>query len=243
MTALAGAMTALALLAATSVGAQTALTPPIVEIRVHGNHSTPGDEIVALSGLAVGQPASDAVLETARAKLEASGRFETVTVRRLERSIDIPDDFMVLVEVRERPGVTPDHLTPGWARRLADGGMFIPVLRYDEGYGATYGLQLAVDGLFGGSSQLAVPATWGGERRIGVEGSRAFAGPIVSRYRRAPTCAAASIRRSSSSKSARGSSDASNGRSRQARASGWRLRTIACALPAPAMTWTASRRT
>ncbi len=161
--------------------AQEPAAPPIVEIRVHGNHSTPDADILALSGLAVGQPASDDVLEAARAKVEASGRFDEVTVRRLERSIDIPNDFMVLVEVRERAGVSPEHLTPGWARRIADSRMFIPVLRYDEGYGASYGLQLALDGLFGGTSQLAVPATWGGERRIGVEGSRSFEGPVVSR--------------------------------------------------------------
>ncbi len=161
--------------------AQQPAAPPIVELRVHGNHSTPDADILALSGLAVGQPASDEVLEAARAKVEASGRFDEVTVRRLERSIDIPNDFMVLVEVRERAGVSPEHLTPGWARRIADSRMFIPVMRYDEGYGASYGLQLALDGLFGGTSQLAVPATWGGERRIGVEGSRSFEGPVVSR--------------------------------------------------------------
>lgn len=181
MSRLAGLAAELVLLLATGAGAQTATPAPIVELRVHGNHSTPSEKILALSGLAVGQPATDEVLDAARARVEATGRFESVTVRRLERSLDIPNDFMVLVEVRERPGVAPDNLTPGWARRAVDGGMFLPVLRYDEGYGATYGLQIAIDGLFGGTSQLAVPATWGGERRIGVEGSRTFDGRVVSR--------------------------------------------------------------
>ncbi|MBP7776463.1 MAG: FtsQ-type POTRA domain-containing protein [Acidobacteria bacterium] len=181
MTALTRLTTALALLVATSAGAQTAPAPPIVEIRVHGNHSTPNEEIVALSGLEVGQPSSDAVLDAARAKVEASGRFESVTVRRLERSIDVPDDFMVLIEVQERAGVSPENLTPGWVSRLASEGLWVPVLRYDEGYGATYGLQAALDGALGGTSQLAVPATWGGERRIGIEGTRSFGSPIVSR--------------------------------------------------------------
>ena len=174
----------LALIAAAG-GAATAAaqapSAPIVEIRVHGNHSTPEAEIVALSGLAVGQPASDEVLDGARARLEASGRFDAVTVRRLERSLDVPDDFMALIEVRERAGVTPENLEPGWWTRLASERMIAPVLRYDEGYGLTYGLQPALDGVLGGTSQLAIPATWGGERRIGVEGARTFEGAVLSR--------------------------------------------------------------
>lgn len=165
---------------AVHAGAQT-VTAPIVEIRIHGNHSTPDADVLALTGLAVGQPASDDVLEAARARVEASGRFDAVTVRRLERSIDTPDDFMVLVEVTERPGVSPDDLTPGWVTRLTSERMWVPVVRYEEGYGVTYGLQTALDGVFGGTSQLAVPATWGGERRIGVEGTRSFEGRGVSR--------------------------------------------------------------
>ncbi len=161
--------------------AQPVTAPPIVELRVHGNHSTPSEEVLALSGLVVGQAATNDALDSARAKVEASGRFASVAVRRLERSIDVPGDIMVMVLVEERPGVSPDHLMPGWIARVASTRMWVPVVRYDEGYGVTYGLQAALDGAFGGTSQLAVPATWGGERRIGLEGSRSFAGPVVSR--------------------------------------------------------------
>lgn len=161
--------------------AQPAAAAPIVELRVHGNHSTPEEEILALSGLVVGQMATDEALASARAKVEASGRFASVAVRRLERSIDGPGDLLVMVLVEERAGVSPDRLTPGWIARVASSRMWLPVVRYDEGYGVTYGLQAALEGAFGGTSQLAVPATWGGERRIGLEGSRSFAGPVVSR--------------------------------------------------------------
>jgi outer membrane protein assembly factor BamA len=177
----AGVAACLVLLVAANARAQSAAAPPIVEIRVHGNHSTPGEEILALSGLAVGQPATDDALEAARRRVEASGRFDSVAVRKLARSIDVPDDIMVLVLVEERAGVSPENLTPGWVSRVASQRMWVPVLRYDEGYGMTYGLQAALDGAFGGTSQLAVPATWGGERRLGVEGSRSFAGPVLSR--------------------------------------------------------------
>lgn len=171
-----------ALVTADAASAQD-VTSPIVEIRVTGNHSTPDAEVLALSGLAVGLPASDTVLEGARAKLAASGRFESVTVRRLERSIDVPNDFLALIDVVERAGVSPENLTPGWVARLTSERMWIPVLRYDEGYGTSYGVHVALDGVFGGTSQLRVPATWGAERRIGLEGVRSFERGPVSRVR------------------------------------------------------------
>ena len=181
MTRVAALAAGLMLMTAVASPAQPATAPPIVELRVHGNHSTPEGEILALSGLAVGQAATDEALDSARAKVEASGRFASVVVRRLERSIDVPGDIMVMVLVEERAGVSPDRLMPGWIARVASTRMWVPVVRYDEGYGVTYGLQAALDGAFGGTSQLAVPATWGGERRFGLEGSRSFAGPVVSR--------------------------------------------------------------
>jgi outer membrane protein assembly factor BamA len=153
----------------------------IAEIRVHGNHSTPDAEILALSGLAVGQPATGEALAAARARVEASGRFADVDVRLLERSIDTPGDFLVMVLVEERPGVTPDDLQPGWVTRTLSQRLIMPVLRYEEGYGVTYGLRTALEGVFGGSSLIAIPATWGAERRIGLEAERSFEGPLVSR--------------------------------------------------------------
>ena len=98
-----------ALLAAVA-HAQPAPAPPIVELRVHGNHSTPTEDILSLSGLAVGQPATAEALESARAKVEASGRFAAVAVRRLERSLDVPDDIMVMVLVEERAAVSPEQI-------------------------------------------------------------------------------------------------------------------------------------
>lgn len=171
----------LALLAAASAEAQPPAPPSIAEIRVHGNHSTPDAEVLALSGLAVGQPSDDTALDAARARIDASGRFATVAVRRLQRSIDTPDDILVLVLVEERPGVSPDNLMPGWWSRLAYKRMWAPVLRYDEGYGVSFGLQPAMDDVFGPRSRIAIPATWGGERRLGLEAERTFETRVVSR--------------------------------------------------------------
>ncbi|MEP7116460.1 MAG: FtsQ-type POTRA domain-containing protein [Acidobacteriota bacterium] len=155
--------------------------PPIVEIRVHGNHVTPDADVLAVSGLKVGDASSEANLTAAKDRIEASGRFASVAVRRLARSIDDPNDVMVMLLVEEVAGASEDIHRPGWLRQTAAGVMWVPVLRYEEGYGVTFGLQPAVADLFGANSQLAVPLTWGGERRAGVELSRSFAGPIVSR--------------------------------------------------------------
>ncbi len=42
--------------------------------------------------------------ETVRARLESSGRFETVDVRRRYRSLTATDQVALVIVVRERPG-------------------------------------------------------------------------------------------------------------------------------------------
>lgn len=148
--------------------------PPIAEVRVHGNHSTPDAEVIAASGLTAGQPADDATLAAAADRLRASGRFQSVEVQRRGRSLDDPDDVLVVILIEELPGADPDLPTPGWLRRTAAGLMWIPVLGYTEGYGVTYGLRVAADDVLGPRSRVAVPLTWGGERRAGVTIERAF---------------------------------------------------------------------
>ena len=166
---------------AATAGATQPADLPIVEIRVHGNHATPDAEVLTVSGLKVGDAASDPNLDAARTRLEASGRFASVAVRRLARSIDDPSDIMVMLLVEEVAGASQDLPRPGWLRQVAAGLMWQPVLRYDEGYGFTYGVQPALADLFGPDSRVMVPLTWGGERRAGLELHRGFAGPVVSR--------------------------------------------------------------
>lgn len=176
------AVVAWVLVAATATaGATQPADPPIVEIRVHGNHATPDADVLNVSGLKVGDAASDANLEAAKARLDASGRFATVAVRRLARSIDDPSDIMVMLLVEEVAGASQDQPRPGWLRQAGAGLMWQPMVRYDEGYGFTYGLQPALADLFGRDSRVLVPLTWGGERRAGLELRRGVAGPVVSR--------------------------------------------------------------
>lgn len=175
---------------AATAGATQPADPPIVEIRVHGNHATPDADVLGVSGLKVGDAASDPNLDAAKARLEASGRFASVAVRRLARSIDDPSDIMVMLLVEEVAGASQDLPRPGWLRQVAAGLMWQPVLRYEEGYAFTYGLHPALADLFGHDSRVLVPLTWGGERRAGLELQRGFAGPVVSRV-----AAAAEVRR------------------------------------------------
>ena len=47
--------------------------------------------------------------------------------------------------------------------------LFLPILRYEEGYGVSYGVRLARTDLLGPKSRVSVPLTWGGERRAALE--------------------------------------------------------------------------
>ena len=102
---------AAALALAEAAAAQPAPTAPgvapIAEILVHGNHSTPDAEVIAVSGLAVGQASGESELDAARERLRASGRFQSTEVRRRARSIADPDDVLVLILVEELPGTSP----------------------------------------------------------------------------------------------------------------------------------------
>ncbi len=162
----------------------------ITEVRVHGNHTTPDADILALSGLEPGGNASEAVLKEAEGKLKASGRFEGVEMRRRYLSIDDPSRILVMIVVDEHPAVSSSDLTPGPFKKLRAAQMWMPILKHEDGYGFTYGARLAFKDTLGDRSRLSVPMTWGGERRIGLDAERSFDGPIsiarggVSLYRR-----------------------------------------------------------
>ncbi|HUU32523.1 MAG TPA: hypothetical protein VMW48_00605 [Vicinamibacterales bacterium] len=181
---------ACAMVGLAAVAAAQPVDPPIVEIQAHGNYVTPDVEVVTLSGLHVGEASSEAALAAARRRLEASGRFAAADVQKLSRSIDDPNDVVVMLFVEELPGASADVPRPGWLKQTAAGLQWLPVLRYDEGYGLTYGLQPAVADLVGANSRVSLPLTWGGERRAAIDVSRSFDGPIVSRV-----TASAGIRR------------------------------------------------
>jgi outer membrane protein assembly factor BamA len=148
---------------------------------VHGNHTTPDADILALSGLAVGDEASDARLETAAERMRASRRFEGVEVRRRFLSIEDPAAILVMIVVDEHPAVTAEDSTPGPWRRLRFASMWLPVLNYADGYGLTYGVRFSFIDPLGRDTRISVPLTWGGERRAAFEIERTFPAGLINR--------------------------------------------------------------
>jgi outer membrane protein assembly factor BamA len=146
----------------------------ISEIRVHGNHTTPDTDVLGLSGLKVGDPASETRLAEAQDALRKSQRFENAEVRKRYRSIDNPSDILVMIVVDERAGVTEDDLTPGFGKQLLSAMQWFPIFNYADGYGLTYGIRMAMADVAGNDSQLAFPLSWGGERKAGVQLERSF---------------------------------------------------------------------
>ena len=146
----------------------------IAEIRVHGNHTTPDADVLGLSGLKVGDPASESRLTEAQEALRKSDRFEHAEVRKRYRSIDNPSDILVMIVIDERAGVSEDDLTPGVGAQLLSAMQWFPIFNYADGYGLTYGVRMALADVAGNDSQLAFPLSWGGERRAGAQLERSF---------------------------------------------------------------------
>jgi len=163
-----------ALLVVMACAAPAAAQEHIVEIRVHGNHTTPDQDILNIAGLAVGETPTPERLAAAEAKLRDSRRFESVEVRKRYESISDLSQILIVLLVDEVPGVSKDNLTPGPLTRFKAVAMWLPILRFEDGYGFTYGARTAVVDRIGPRSRIAVPLTWGGERRAALEVERAF---------------------------------------------------------------------
>lgn len=152
----------------------------IVEIRVHGNHTTPDHDILAIAGLSVGEAPTAERLAAAEVKLRDSHRFESVEVRKRYESISDLSRILVVLLVDEVPGVTKDDLTPGPLKRVKALAMWLPILRFEDGYGFTYGARTSFVDTLGQRSRISVPLTLGGERRAAVELERSFSrGPFT----------------------------------------------------------------
>src|SRR5688572_31238763 len=146
----------------------------IAEIRVHGNHTTPDADVIGLSGLKPGEPATEARLAEAEQALRKSNRFDDVELRKRFRSIDNPADILIMIVIDERAGVSADDLTPGFGARVRNPMLWWPIFNYADGYGFTYGLRPAFADPIGMDSVLSFPFSWGGERRAGVELEKSF---------------------------------------------------------------------
>jgi outer membrane protein assembly factor BamA len=144
----------------------------LAEVRVHGNYATPDAEVLRLAGLTIGQPIDAAAVDAATRRLEESGRFEEIEIRKRYRSLEPGGDVALVIVVREHPmadtaGTGPAVTRP--FRRLWASGMVMPILGYVDGYGLTYGARFSFVDALGRGSRISVPASWGATRRAAVE--------------------------------------------------------------------------
>ena len=157
--------------------------PPVTEritgIRVRGNHTTFDAEIIALAGARVGDEFAADTLAVVKARLEKSDRFRSVDVLKRYESLSDPSAVLVVIVIEERVGISVADPTPGTLRRLRANTMWLPVLRYEDGYGFTYGARVSFVDVLGPRSRLSAPLIWGGERRATAEVERIFErGPL-----------------------------------------------------------------
>lgn len=171
------------MLACASVAAAQTSTGTVGEVRVHGNHTTPDADVLGIVGEVVGKPATDQLIAEIESRLEKSGRFDSIEVRKRFRSIENPDDILLMVMVDEFPGIDALDITrgkvPGPVSRFWRSGMFLPILHAEDGYGFTYGARFSFVERLGPRSRISVPLTWGGERQARLQLERSFqSGPV-----------------------------------------------------------------
>ena len=169
----------------------------IAAIQVHGNTITSTEDIISASGLLAGDPVSDRLLAGAESRLRRAFKFESVDVLKRFASISDPTRILVLIQVDEGPvqiarpdvpetasnGPAPAGASPVTVRRSRIKVMFLPILDAEDGYGVTYGAQVAFAGRRGIRRRVVVPASWGGDKRIAAEYQQEFTARYVPQLR------------------------------------------------------------
>jgi cell division septal protein FtsQ len=97
---------ALAVLARTQAPSEQPTPETIVEIRVHGNHTTPDADVLRIAGVAPGSPFTPSLVAAAEERLRQSGRFRSVEVRKRYLSIEDASAIVLLILVQEQAGVS-----------------------------------------------------------------------------------------------------------------------------------------
>lgn len=155
----------------------------IVALRVHGNQTIADSDVIKWSGVAVGARVRSDVVAEVEERLRATGRFETVEVRKRYLSLTAGDEIALIVVVRERlvpASANPAARVVGEIRTRA---LFLPLLDYTEGYGVTYGVQTSFVDVLGDDGRLSVPVTWGGTRSIAAEAHKRLERGLLDRVR------------------------------------------------------------
>jgi len=151
----------------------------IAEVRVHGNHVTSDEDVVKLTGIALGAPFTATTIREVTSKLKAANKFDEVSVLKRFASIEDASKIVLVIVVNEgavRIEVPKDKDAPVTVvrRRGLRNLMFMPIFDAEDGYGVTAGVRLAYVGVAGKRSRLSFPLTLGGTKRAGMELERLF---------------------------------------------------------------------
>src|SRR4249919_633321 len=159
-------------------GLQAASTQPgetVAAIQIQGNTATPDEEVRRLADVRVGMPFEERTAEAVAARLRAAKRFESVEVRKRFASIADPSQIALVIIVDEGPVKIvmtgdPDSPTRIERKRLPN-ILVLPILRYEDGYGLTYGARLTLPDphWMGKRSRITFPLSWGGTKQAGVD--------------------------------------------------------------------------
>ena len=174
----------LASLALALVLLQPAPPEVVTELRIHGNVLTPDDEIRKLAGVDIGAIFTPDTPALVVSRLKATHRFERVEVLKRFASISDPSQIVLVVVVDEGPVKIETLEGAGRPRVVRRGGlglMYMPLIDFEDGYGFTYGVQLARPNVAGARSRLSFPLTWGGDKRAAVQLDKNFAGGMLTR--------------------------------------------------------------
>lgn len=158
----------------------------IVNIMVHANQVVPTEEVITIAGVKVGDSFTDKTIADVTARLKASGRFDSVEVRKRYASIEDMSQITLVILANEGSVRIDMPDLPGGEVKVVDRTiwnslMFMPILYGEDGYGFTYGVRVAYPQPIGPASRLSFPLTWGGTRRAGAELDRTFKSGAVSR--------------------------------------------------------------
>ena len=165
------------------VQSQVAAPDVVVELRVHGNHSIPDEDVIRLAGVESGAVLGVETIPAIEARLRRSGRFERVEVRKRFRSLTATNEVVLIVVVQERPSDLSLNPMYRAAQLLARKSLIMPLVTYEEGYGFSYGVRASAIDLLGAGERLSMPLTWGGTRRAALELEREFTRGVPSRLR------------------------------------------------------------
>ena len=156
----------------------------ITDIRVQGNVLTTDDEMRRLTGVEIGATFTADLPDKVADRLRATHKFERVEVLKRFGSIADASQIVLVVIVDEGPvkieGFGEANEPPRVVKRRGFGTLWFPLLDFEDGYGFSYGVQLAKTKVAGENSRLSFPLTWGGTRQAGAELEKTFkSGPLT----------------------------------------------------------------